>query len=235
MEVHVLEGVRGTHGNGTIALDLCFSCQGLWIDPGENLKLAPSAVAELFRLLHQHRDAQGLALASTLGCPRCPTTLAQGFDVVKSGRYITYRCSKGHGRFSPFSSFMIEKGFVRPLTRSEVEEMARTLRVIHCSSCGAPVDLRKDHTCPHCRCAFSLLDPKAVEKALQGYARVDPPGSGSHMDGVADALIGVERAREQARRAQLSEKGSLFSRNAGGIDGTDLLAVGLALVWKLLN
>jgi len=235
MEAHVFEGVRSTHAEGTVTLDLCFACQGMWIDPGENLQLAPAAVAELFRLLHQHRDAPRLPLPNTLACTRCKASLTQGFDLVKSGRYITYRCGKGHGRFSPFSSFMIEKGFVRPLTRPEIDAMARTLGVVHCSSCGAPVDLRKDAICPHCRSAFSLLDPLAVEKALHGYAKAVAQGPATRSHDLADALIGLERDRERARRAEQARTGQLLSRNANEVGSADLLAVGLALVRKLLD
>ena len=158
-------------------LDLCYTCHGMWLDRQENLKLAPSAVAELFRLLHEHRNSARQPLALKMSCPRCNTMLAQGFDVVRSGRYITYRCAKNHGRFSAFSSFMIEKGFVRLLTQAEIDDIATRVAVIHCSSCGAPVDLRKDHACLHCRSALSLLDPTAVEKALQGYAATISPGA----------------------------------------------------------
>ena len=127
----------GIHGH-TIELDLCFHCQGMWIDPQENLKLSPAAVADLFRLLHEQRTAAHLPLAAVVQCPRCNGTLTQGFDVVRSGRYITYRCARGHGRFSAFSSFMIEKGFVRLMTRPEIDDLARRVAVIQCSSCGAP-------------------------------------------------------------------------------------------------
>ncbi|RYF19596.1 MAG: hypothetical protein EOO33_19290, partial [Comamonadaceae bacterium] len=44
------------HGTGTLELDLCFACQGLWFDPKENTRLAPSAVLELFELLHERRS-----------------------------------------------------------------------------------------------------------------------------------------------------------------------------------
>ena len=130
--------------------------------------------------------------------------LAQGFDVVRSGRYITYRCANGHGRFSAFSSFMIEKGFVRQLTRPEIDDIARRVAVIHCTGCGAPVDLRKDHACPHCRSAFSLLDPQAVENALQGYAKAATANSNAapaphQVHDVADALIAIERYRTRTR------------------------------------
>ena len=64
---------------------------------------------------------------------------------------------------------MVEKGFVRHLTPAEIHELTRKLRVIHCSSCGAPVDLRRHHACPYCSSAFSLLDPEAMTKALQRF------------------------------------------------------------------
>lgn len=45
-----------------------------------------------------------------MACPRCNTSLAKGFDVVRSEvRYMIYRCGRQHGRFSSFSSFMVEK------------------------------------------------------------------------------------------------------------------------------
>lgn len=244
MEVHVLPGVNGVHG-GVVELDLCFDCQGIWFDPSENLKLAPAAVAELFKVLHDHRDTQRQPLAPQLGCPRCKTSLSQGFDVVRSGRYITYRCTKGHGRFSAFSSFMIEKGFVRQLTRPEINDIAQRVAVIHCTGCGAPVDLRKDHACPHCRSAFSLLDPKAVERALQGYAKAtSATQSVYNNDGktavsapqahdLADALIAMERDRERTKRSDQTETGRRLMRNAN--DGIDLWAVGVAMVWAVLN
>lgn len=234
MEVHALEA-SGPVAGTQVELDLCFSCQGLWFDPAENLKLTPGAVAELLRLMHAHQDAPIQSLAHQLQCPHCRSNLQRGFDVVRTGRYVTYRCTKGHGRFSPFSSFMIEKGFVRPLTRPEVDDIAKTVRIIHCTSCGAPVDLRQDHVCPHCRSAFSLLDPAAVEKALQGYAKAVTQGTQTRPHDLADALISLERDRERARREQATEGRSLLSRNASEVGGTELLAVGLSMVWKLLN
>ena len=230
MQVHALPGNNGE----TIELDLCFQCQGMWIDPQENLKLSAAAVAELFRLLHEQRNAARQPLASAVQCPRCNGALTQGFDVVRTGRYITYRCARGHGRFSAFSSFMIEKGFVRLMTQPEIDDLARRVDVIHCSSCGAPVDLRKDHACPHCRSAFSLLDPKAVERALQGYANaVNSTTVGPKPHDLADALIMLERDRQQALREQKTQRGSLLTASAS--DGVDLWSLGLKLVSAVLD
>lgn len=227
MSVHGFDSVTG----GTVALDICFSCQGIWFEPQENLKLTPAALVDLFRLLHEHREAPRQALAQSLHCPQCSRSLAQGFDVVRSGRYITYRCPKREGRFSTFSSFMIEKGFVRLLTRPEIEDLARRVGVIHCDSCGAPVDLRKDHACPHCRSAFSLLDPKAVEQALAGYAKATA-GAGVKVPELADALVMLERDREKARREKKAQGGSILNREVPDID---LWELGVSMVWKMLR
>lgn len=229
MEKHSLASVTG----GNVLLDLCFSCHGIWFDPQENLKLSPAAVVELFRLLHARQSETRQALALKLACPHCNRALAQGFDVVKSGRYITYRCPQRHGRFSVFSSFMIEKGFVRQLTQPEIDDMARRVAVIYCTSCGAPVDLRKDHACPHCRSAFSLLDPKAVEQALQGYAKAASNTGVVNAPQLADALIMLERDRQKAQR-EAQAQGS-YSLPGDTSPRVDLWAIGLGLVWHMLN
>jgi DNA-directed RNA polymerase subunit RPC12/RpoP len=228
MEKHAMASVTG----GEVMLDLCFACHGMWFDWQENLKLAPAAVVELFRLLHEHRSDAHQPLASSMACPHCRGKLVQGFDVVRSGRYITHRCSQRHGRFSVFSSFMIEKGFVRLLTQPEVDDMARRLAVIYCNSCGAPVDLRKDTACPYCQAAFSLLDPQAVERALQGYAKAASGAGALKIPQLADALVMVERDRSRAEREAKAERGGLLG---GPADSIDLWAAGLELVWRLMR
>jgi hypothetical protein len=230
MQMHALPG---NHGK-PVELDLCFHCQGMWIDPQENLKLSAAAVADLFRLLHEQRGAAHQPLATKMQCPRCTGALTQGFDVVRTGRYITYRCAQGHGRFSAFSSFMIEKGFVRLLTQPEIDDIAKRVTVIHCSSCGAPVDLKKDHACPHCRSALSLLDPQAVEKALQGYAHtVKSTSADARAPDVADALIMLERDRQRALREPGAQRNTLLTRDASA--DIDLWAIGIALVGAVLK
>ncbi len=154
--------------------------------------------------------------------------------MVRSGRYITCRCAKGHGRFSAFSSFMIEKGFVRLLTPAEIDDIAQRVTVIHCNSCGAPVDLKKDHACAHCRSPLSLLDPKAVEKALQGYASaVKATAAGAPQVGVADALIMLERDRQRALREAGAQRNALLTRDASS--NIDLWSIGIALVAAVLK
>lgn len=228
LQVHRLPAQYG----GQVEIDLCFGCHGLWFDHMENLKLSPEAIAAMFRQMHQHRDAPYTPLAGRLACPVCRGTLVQGFDIVRSGRYITHRCPQRHGRFSSFSSFMIEKGFVRQLTRPEIADIAEKIGSIHCSSCGAPVNLRKEDACSHCRTALSLLDPQAVEKALQHYDRAASPPQARPGD-IADALIAIAKerarvAREERRPADIA-LGSLAGGAVGGVLSVDLFSAGLRL------
>lgn len=235
MEAHRFASNSG----GELVLDICYACQGLWLDRHENLRLAPEAVVELFRLLHAHPAEHHHPPPPTMACPRCLKTLAKGFDVVRSGRYITYRCTAQHGRFSPFSSFMVEKGFVRHMTRVEINDLAQRVGAIYCTSCGAPVDIRKDHACPYCRAAFSLIDPEAVVRAMEGYAQASArarlgAAPAPALD-IGDALVSLERDRARAEREKQRSAFSTATRSADTVTAVDLLAVGVAAVWGLLK
>jgi len=221
-----------THTGVDTELDICFACQGLWFDPHESAKLSPAAVLELFQLLHEHRDDAHGPIGAALACPHCRRTLAKGFDVVRSGRYVTYRCPQQHGRFATFSSFMIEKGFVRQMTKPEIEDLARRVSAIYCTGCGAPVDIRREHACPHCGAPFSLLDPQAVEQALRHYsdgaahAARGPVAPIPGQVDLADALVAIERDRQRALREEEQ------ARREGTLD---LWSTGIELVWRVLS
>ncbi|WP_111882661.1 zf-TFIIB domain-containing protein [Paracidovorax anthurii] len=218
------------HGGGTVELDLCFACQGLWFDPQENTRLAPAAVLELFELLYRHRGDAHRPVAQRLQCPRCAKALEAGFDLGQGGRYRTYRCAARHGRFSTFGAFMVEKGFVRHLSPLEIEALAQRVGTIACTACGGAVDIRNDHACPYCRSALSLLDPQAVDKALERHARAARTAAEpARPEALADALIALERDRERERRERQRES---FS---GKSEGFDLLSAGVELVWSLLR
>lgn len=68
MEAHTLASLAG----GTLELDLCFSCHGIWFDPQENLKLSPAAVVELFRLLHAAPGRGASTTGAEDGLPALP-------------------------------------------------------------------------------------------------------------------------------------------------------------------
>ncbi len=212
-----------------IAIDLCFTCQGLWFDAYESTRIAPDGIIRLFRLIHDRRDEPRQPLAARLGCPRCDAALQHVHDVGRNGRFNYQRCPQEHGRFTPFAQLMIEKGFVRQLTPAEIRVVAARIAVIHCNGCGAPFDIRKDAACPHCRAPIAILDPAAVEKALAHYRHAslkheqrDPPAPTD----AAEALLATEKLT--LRRAAATQRKDV--NNAG-----DLLVAGIEALWSLFE
>jgi len=128
---------------------------------------------------------------------------------------------------------------VRHMTRPEIDDLAKRVGAIYCTSCGAPVDIRKDHACPYCRAAFSLVDPQAVARALEGYAQagVRPPigGTPPPPPDIGDALVALERDRTRAERERQK---SAFTHAGDAADAGftgDLLAAGVEMVWALIK
>ena len=216
---------------GEVELDFCFACQGIWFDEYESVQIAPGGVIELFKLLHEHRDEPRQPLAEPLACPRCNEKLLHGLDVAKHGGQFNYhRCLQKHGRFITFAQFMTEKGFVRQLNPVEINELAARVGTINCSGCGAPVDIRKDHACGHCRAPIAILDPQAVEQALARYQaaevkRTAPPD----VDMMADAIL--MREKEKSRR----QREKRISGEVDMVDVVDLFASGIEAAWRLIG
>lgn len=223
-----------------LEIDLCYGCHGIWFDGTESTQLSPQSVLRLFKELALHKDDPHSILSEKMRCPRCRVGLVRGSDRTKSGPYVVYRClGNRDGRFSSFSSFMVEKGFVRHLNNTEIAALANSVKVINCSSCGASVDLRKDHACPYCRSAFSLLDPDAVEKAIARYKMQGhlgdfgdqaetglganaPAQRMNHSLAAADVLIMQERMRlDNERRAQ--EEARRRGTSWGSVGAEDLV------------
>ena len=228
-----------------LELDLCFACHGIWVDGNESQQMTPQSVLTLFAQLHDHKDDPTQALKSRMRCPRCPSDLTRSTDRTRSGEYVVYRCANRHGRFGTFSSFMVEKGFVRHLNPAEVKALAHQIKAIQCSCCGASVDLRQNDTCSHCGAAFALLDPAAVSDALEHFAkqaglRAEPAASAPPsltrdgrftpevqkrvLDDYTEATI--ERNRERERKRE--------SRDDRLSDST-LWDIGLELVYQVIK
>ena len=220
---------------GEVILDMCFPCQGIWFDENENLQITPGGIIELFRLIHNNRDAQRQPLTNNLRCPRCDDRLLHGLDMSKFGGRFNYdRCLQHHGRFTTFGQFMIEKGFVRQLNPAEIHALAAKIGVIHCSGCGAPVDIRKNQACDHCKAAITILDPEAVEKALARFQQAESKRSAPpDFNILADALIMQEREKSRQQRERRQQ--GLFERADEGVDAGDLLIGGIGFILGLLN
>jgi hypothetical protein len=226
--------------HGTVQVELCFGCAGIWFDHLASLQLAPAAVIELFKEIHEHPDAGRQTAASHLKCPRCSDELALSFDLCKSGRFSYYRCLRGDGRFTPFFQFLREKQFVRSLTAAELERIRSQVRQVTCSQCGAPIDLEHESQCRYCHAPVSLLDPEAVEKAMRMWSDAE---NRRHLaptpEALQDALLRVQHTQQSA-----SAGGLLGSRimmagigtrgGAGGL-GQDLVSLGIYAIGRLFQ
>lgn len=214
--------------HGEVILDLCFHCHGIWFDEFESVQITPGGIIELFRLIHEHRDDLRLPLRDVLQCPRCDERLLHGQDVSKhGGRFNYHRCLQKHGRFTPFAQLMIEKGFVRQLNDREIDDLAAKVGSIRCTGCGAPVDIRKDHACQHCRAPIAILDPDAVDKALARLDQAETRRTTRDVELLGDAIILRER---EASRYQREER---IRRN--NLEIGDLLVSGIDVLWNILK
>lgn len=216
--------------HGEVILDLCFTCQGIWFDDFESVQITPGGIIELFKLLHEHRDDQRAPLRDPFHCPRCREKLLHGLDHAKHGGQFNYhRCLQKHGRFTSFGQFMIEKGFVRQLAAAEIAALATRVGTIRCDGCGAPVDIRRDHACTHCKAPISILDTEAVEQALARYQHAETKRTTVNVEALGDAI--VMREREKSRQSRLKRE----PENANLADVIDLVSAGIELVWSVIR
>lgn len=215
---------------GEVELDLCFTCQAIWFDNFESVQLTPGSIIELFRLIHAHRDEPRQPLGEPLKCPRCNEKLLHGMDIAKGGRFNYHRCLQQHGRFTTFSQFMIEKGFVRQLNDAEINTLKAQVGTIRCNGCGAPVDIRQDHACTHCKAPITILDPGAVEQALATYQQAEVRRTTRDVELLGDAIVMREKERSRQQR-----EGRHSSYASEGAEIGDLFVDGIDLVFSLLK
>jgi hypothetical protein len=229
------------HGSGTVNVELCFACSGIWFDHMVSVELAPSAVISLFKEINAHRDVTRQSMSGAMSCPRCADALVLSYDVAKSGRFSYFRCVRGDGRFTPFFQFLREKQFVRSLTPAEVEKVKVQMRQVTCSQCGAPIDLEEGSECKYCHAPLSLLDPDAVAKAVQMWSaaqdrehRAPSPGA------VAEALMKVQSPTSRppaSMRLGDSQAFNAVQAIDGGRPGigSDLIHSGIQVLGALLE
>lgn len=188
------------HDAGQVCLDLCYPCHAIWFDRNESVQLAPRAVIELFRDIHARQGELRRALPERFGCPRCRAPLALTHDLTKAGRFSYWRCPDEHGRLTPFFQFLREKQFVRSLTPAELGRVRAELKIVRCSSCGAPIDLQRDTACGFCKAPLAILDADAVEKALREWSQAEKRRPALNRASVAQAVFDMRAARSRANR-----------------------------------
>ncbi len=213
---------------GTQVVDLCDLCQALWFDPMESPQLSPKATLELFRAIHAARPETRRALPRHMTCPRCDTPLAETQDLQHTTRFSYYRCVRGHGRFTPFFQFLREKNFIRPIPKEELERLKSLVKVIRCSSCGAPIDLATSTACEFCRAPIAILDPEAAGRAVRELNAADRATTPPPMDDAERAAAGIMAAAQFQR--------ALAREQAQRTDGfaVDLISIGLSALAAVL-
>lgn len=95
----------------------------------------------------------------------------------RSTRFTYWRCDKEHGKFIGFFDFLREKNFIRPLSPKQLNELRQNVQFVHCSNCGASIDLTTGSICAYCRSPVSMLDmqqPQQMLKQLQEAAEPRP-------------------------------------------------------------
>ena len=188
--------------DGQLDLDLCWDCHVIWFDHFESTALAPGAVIELFRLIHEHRDRPPRPLADVLDCPTCNLRLALTHDIQRTNRISYYRCTQRHGRLTTFFQFLNEKSFVRSLSPAEIERLKVTVKQVRCSSCGAPVDIGRDPQCSFCRSPVAVLDADAVRKTLAELDAAEKRRGFVDPQAIVDGLLAGERAQRVISKAE---------------------------------
>ncbi len=191
---------------GEASIDYCVACRALWFDGYESLQLTPGATLELLRAIHDAEREPVRAIAATLACPRCSGALALTRDLQRTTRFSYFRCERGHGRFTPFVQFLLEKDFVRPLPLAEIERLKASVGVVRCSGCGAAIDLGTDTSCRYCRAPVTVLDPDALSRAVASLTDAEARRHSIDPVAMADALVAAERFKSTQR---LESRGEL--------------------------
>jgi DNA-directed RNA polymerase subunit RPC12/RpoP len=181
---------------GELSLDLCRDCHVIWFDQYESAQLAPGAVIDLFRLIHEQSDRPARPLGSRLACPRCSRALVLTHDFQRSNRIVYHRCEQGHGRLSSYMQFLREKNFVRSLTVPEIAKLRERVAQVRCSGCGAPVDLSRDAACAYCGSPIAVLDADAVAKTIAELSSAEARRTAPDPDRIAEAFLGTRVAKK---------------------------------------
>jgi hypothetical protein len=189
------------HYASKIKIDVCPSCNMFWFDTSESTQLSSDGVVELFQLINSNKGAQTPQISNRLGCVRCNQHLLPKIDRVNTGTFSYFSCGEGHGRLTTFYQFLIEKRFVRTLSKTELERLAIEVKQVKCSGCGAAVNLGTESACAYCRSPIAVFDRDAAKKAIDHYLNerkrqvlLTPPGRQASSNAQASATsTGGER------------------------------------------
>jgi Zn-finger nucleic acid-binding protein len=231
MDAETFNAVYG----GTVEIDVCRHCNGLWFDGRESLQLTPGSTLRLFQAMYERREHAQQPLEPAKSCPRCAAALVETFDMQRGTRFSYFRCEQ-HGRFTTFFQFLREKNLVRAPTPKQLAELKDRVRQVSCSNCGSPIVLADSVTCTHCEAPVSILSEESISQTLQELhaqevkrTTVDPT--------VAARLVMDKMAVERSFR-ELNGPGGLWGQSGFGSSdspGGDLVELGARAVIGLIK
>ena len=179
MERMTVDGVLGR----PVDVEVCRRCRAFWFEPFETVHLTASSTVKLFTIISEQSTAAAATFPATSFCPQCGARLLLTHDRQRNTAFQYWRCDGGHGRFTPFVDFLREKDFIHPLSPAEIAELRKNIQEIHCSNCGAPIDLAHDSACSHCGAPIAMIDMnRMAELATQSgkpaaAAKMPPPAT----------------------------------------------------------
>lgn len=223
MTALTLDGHLGTK----VELDLCPTCQVIWFDRQESLRLSPGATLQLFRLIAERKQLSPSPLREPQKCPRCDLRLLLTHDRQRNTPFRYRRCAREHGRLITFFDFLREKDFVRPLSQQQLADLRANIQMINCSNCGAPIDLVNASACAHCSTPISMLDLKHIEQMAAQLGQAEAASR------TIDPMLPERLERERREVEKLFE--ALRTDGGGTRPATfGLVEMGLRLISKLV-
>lgn len=188
MDTLTLDGHLGTK----VDIDLCATCQVIWFDKQESLRLSPGATLQVFRVIGGRKQLAPSPMKQPLTCPRCDLRLLLTHDRQRNTPFRYWRCGRDHGRLTTFFDFLREKDFVRPLSPQQLNELRANVQMINCSNCGAPIDLVHASVCTHCGTPISMLDLPQIERMASQLRDAGKPAAP-----IDPALLALRLEREK--------------------------------------
>ena len=199
MRQHSLPG----HHGRTVDIDLCEPCQSFWFDAHEILQLSPDATLALFRTIGDRVGRPQGRDGAVAKCPRCGSQLRRTHDMQRSTRFEYLKCPHDHGRLMSFFEFLKAKDFIKPLTPAQIAALREHIQMVHCSHCGAAVDLASHAACLHCGSPLSMLDLQHAETVVRQLREAaDKPFDPALPLNLARARADVEAAWQGLPRGQ---------------------------------
>jgi hypothetical protein len=162
--------LAGRLGN-QFTIDVCPPCQAFWFNRHEDLGLTPASTLELMKFIGEHSTSPKPSFADRLMCSFCGSNLTLAHDMSRSMRFVYWKCPSEHGHFISFFDFLREKDFIRPLSLAEIQNLRVSVSEVHCSNCGASVNLQTNSACPYCHSPISILDLPGQHEMLAQLAK----------------------------------------------------------------